>query len=209
MIALVGGVNATSILLVGSGPSAVGPLRGVGHPRGPVPGRPGRGGPASAILGLGVSLWWMAGLWAEGAYGINVLKYTETLPTVSSTSLSSEVLRGLGYWYFYGQDKLGPWTSSSLGYLQWTWLIGVSFLVPDAVRGRRHAGPLAVPDLRHRPGAGGRGPGRRHLPVHRPHAVRRPDQGGGPGLDGGPGPAFHQPDRPAGAAGPGPPARGR
>ena len=92
----------------------------------------------------------MAGLWAEGAYGINVLKYTETLPTVSSTSLSSEVLRGLGYWYFYGQDKLRPWTAASLGYLQWTWLIGVSFVVPDALPRRRHAGPLALPGLRHR-----------------------------------------------------------
>jgi len=51
------------------------------------------------------------GVWAEGSYGINILKYTETLPTVSVTSLASEVLRGLGYWYFYGQDKLhhGPW----------------------------------------------------------------------------------------------------
>jgi len=72
----------------------------------------------------------MAGLWAEGAYGINVLKFTETLPTVSITSLSSEVLRGLGYWYFYGQDKLQPWTLASEGYTQWPWLIGVSFAVP-------------------------------------------------------------------------------
>jgi hypothetical protein len=129
VIALVGGVNATSILLVGLAPllwvlyavwgthevrfrAALAAVARIG------------------ILGLGVSLWWMAGLWAEGAYGINVLKYTETLPTVSSTSLSSEVVRGLGYWYFYGQDKLGPWTSASLGYLQWTWLIAVSFLVP-------------------------------------------------------------------------------
>ena len=129
VIALVGGVNATSILLVGLAPLlwvvyAVWGTREV------------RFRPALVasvrigILTLGVSLWWMAGLWAEGAYGINVLKYTETLPTVASTSLSSEVLRGLGYWYFYGQDKLGPWTSASLGYLQWTWLIAVSFLVP-------------------------------------------------------------------------------
>jgi hypothetical protein len=129
VIALVGGVNATSILLVGLAPLlwVVYAVWGTHEVRF-------RAALAAsvriAVLTLGVSLWWMAGLWAEGAYGINVLKYTETLPTVASTSLSSEVVRGLGYWYFYGQDKLGPWTSASLGYLQWTWLIAVSFLVP-------------------------------------------------------------------------------
>ncbi len=114
----------------------------------------------------------MAGLWAEGAYGINVLKYTETVPTVSSTSLSSEVLRGLGYWYFYGQDKLGPWTTASAGYLQWTWLIGVSFLVPTlcvaaglVVRWRYRAFAIALV-------AGGRHPGRGHLSLQGPHALR-------------------------------------
>jgi len=129
VIALVGGVNATSILLVGVAPLlwvvfAVWVTHEVAV----------RAAWAAVVrigaLGLGVSLWWMAGLWAEGAYGVNVLKYTETLPTVSSTSLSSEVLRGLGYWYFYGQDKVGPWTTASFGYLQWTWLIVVSFAVP-------------------------------------------------------------------------------
>ena len=77
-----------------------------------------------------MSLWWVAGLWAEGAYGLNVLKFTETIPTVTATSLSSEVLRGLGYWYFYGQDKLQPWTSASIDYTQTLWIIGISFAVP-------------------------------------------------------------------------------
>ena len=108
VIALVGGVNATSILLVGLAPLlwvvyAVWGTHEVRFRAALV------ASVRIAVLTLGVSLWWMAGLWAEGAYGINVLKYTETLPTVASTSLSSEVLRGLGYWYFYGQDKLGPW----------------------------------------------------------------------------------------------------
>jgi arabinofuranan 3-O-arabinosyltransferase len=129
IIALVGGVNATSILLVGFAPLlwliyAVWGTREVTF----------RDAGAAAlrigVLTLGVSLWWIAGLWAEGSHGINVLKFTETLPTVSSTSLSQEVLRGLGYWYFYGQDKLGNWTTAGIGYLQWTWLIAISFLVP-------------------------------------------------------------------------------
>ncbi len=129
VIALVGGINATSILLVGLAPLlwVVYAVWGTHEARF-------RAALAALIrlgvLSLGVSVWWMAGFWAEGAYGLNVLKYTETVPTVSSTSLSSEVFRGLGYWYFYGTDKLGPWTAASFGYLQWTWLIAVSFLVP-------------------------------------------------------------------------------
>ena len=62
------------------------------------------------VLTLGACLWWMAGLLVEAAYGVNVLKYTETVPSTSATSNASEVIRGLGYWYFYGSDHLGPWT---------------------------------------------------------------------------------------------------
>jgi arabinofuranan 3-O-arabinosyltransferase len=129
IVALVGGVNATSILLVGVVPlvwliyAVWGTKEATFRVAGAVALRIG-------LLSLGVSLWWIAGLWAEGAYGLNILKFTETLPTVSSTSLSQEVLRGLGYWYFYGQDKLGNWTTAGVGYLQWTWLIAVSFAVP-------------------------------------------------------------------------------
>jgi hypothetical protein len=129
VIALVGGVNATSILLAGLAPVlwifyAVWITKEVSARR------------ALAavlrlgVLSLGVSLWWIAGLWAEGVYGLNILKFTETVPTVTSTSLSSEVVRGLGYWYFYGQDKLQPWTSAAIPYMQSGWMIGVSFAVP-------------------------------------------------------------------------------
>ncbi len=129
VIALVGGVNATSILLAGLAPVlwilyALAVTREVDWRRAlRAVGRLG-------VLTVAVSLWWIAGLWAEGTYGINVLKFTETLPTVTSTSLSSEVVRGLGYWYFYGQDKLQPWTTASLTYTQSLWLILVSFSVP-------------------------------------------------------------------------------
>jgi hypothetical protein len=129
VIALVGGVNATSILLAGLAPAlwivyAVWITKEVKARRA-----------LAAVLRLGVlsagvSLWWVAGLWAEGVYGLNILRFTETIPTVTSTSLSSEVVRGLGYWYFYGQDKLQPWTSAAIPYMQSGWLIGVSFAVP-------------------------------------------------------------------------------
>ena len=88
------------------------------------------------------------GLQVEAAYGINILKYTETLSSTSSASSPFESLRGLGYWFFYGglrtRRATGPrrrWpTPSSLA------LIGVSFLVPAlafaaaaAVRWRQRA----------------------------------------------------------------------
>ncbi len=129
VVALVGGVNATSILLAGLAPvlwiiHAVFVSREVSARR----------ALAAAlrvgVLCVGVSLWWIAGLWAEGAYGLDILKFTETIPTVASTSLSSEIIRGLGYWYFYGQDKLQPWTSAAPPYMQSMWLIAVSFAVP-------------------------------------------------------------------------------
>jgi arabinofuranan 3-O-arabinosyltransferase len=114
VVALVGGVNATSILLVGLAPAVwllfaaltkeiswralTSTVARIG------------------LLCTSVSLWWIAGLWAEGKFGINILQYTETIPTVASTSSSSEVFRGLGYWYFYGWDHSQAWTSASVGY---------------------------------------------------------------------------------------------
>ena len=37
----------------------------------------------------------------------------ETAHTVATASTAPEVLRGLGYWFFYGGDKLGPWIEPS------------------------------------------------------------------------------------------------
>ena len=52
------------------------------------------------------------------------------MPTVSKTSSAAEVLRGLGYWYFYGWDKVQPWTLQAVSYTQSIWLLIVSFAVP-------------------------------------------------------------------------------
>jgi len=82
------------------------------------------------VLTLGASLWWMAGLWAQGSYGIDILKYTETVKTVATAGVAPEVLRGLGYWFFYGGDKLGNWIEASVHYTQSRPLIVVSYAVP-------------------------------------------------------------------------------
>ena len=114
IVALVGGVNATSVLLVGLAPAL---WIAYAMWTKEVPWRGGLLTVAriGALSGV-VSLWWIAGLWAEGRYGINILRYTETIPTVSATSTSTESFRGLGYWYFYGSDQIQLWTQASSAY---------------------------------------------------------------------------------------------
>jgi arabinofuranan 3-O-arabinosyltransferase len=129
VVALVGGVNATSILLVLAAPAVV-LVHTTWVSREVTLRRALATGGRIAVLCTLVSVWWAAGLWAEGRYGINVLRVTETVPTVSSTSSAAEVLRGLGYWYFYGWDKVQPWTQQSLPYTQSAWLVAVSFAGP-------------------------------------------------------------------------------
>jgi arabinofuranan 3-O-arabinosyltransferase len=82
------------------------------------------------VLTLAASLWWIAGLWAQGSYGINILRYTETVKTVAEAGVAPEVLRGLGYWFFYGGDKLGNWIEASVHYTTSRPLIVVSYAVP-------------------------------------------------------------------------------
>ena len=113
------------------------------------------------VLTLGACLWWIAGLQVEAAYGVNVLKFTETVPSTSATSNAAEIVRGLGYWYFYGADHLGPWTNAAIRYTQDIALLATSYAVP--VRGAGRGGVRALagarllprPPLR-RPGAVGR-----------------------------------------------------
>jgi len=128
VVALVGSINATALVFAG-----VAPVLWVGWAliSGEVAWRRALATTAKvAALATGVSLWWMAGLSIEAGYGMNILRYTETVQTVSVTSLASEALRGLGYWYFYGQDKLGLYLPMASGYMQSLWLIAVSFAVP-------------------------------------------------------------------------------
>jgi len=130
VVALVSGINASSILYVGIGPAlwlpfAVLVLREATWRRAwAVAWR-------VVVLTAGVSLWWVVGLQVEAAYGINILKYTETLSSTSSASSPFESLRGLGYWFFYGaSDQTGNWTQAAVAYTQQLWLIGFTFLVP-------------------------------------------------------------------------------
>lgn len=84
----------------------------------------------TTILAGAVSLWWLVALLVEGHYGVNVLIYTESVAVESLTSLSSEIVRGLGYWYFYGQDILGTWQPALTGFTQQPLLVALTFAVP-------------------------------------------------------------------------------
>ncbi|MEP7202961.1 MAG: alpha-(1-_3)-arabinofuranosyltransferase family protein [Ilumatobacteraceae bacterium] len=78
-------------------------------------------------LSLGVSLWWIAMLVVQSRHGADVLSYSETLEAVSFTSVSTETLRGLGYWLFYIRDPSGFATSASVDYLESGRVIAIGF----------------------------------------------------------------------------------
>ena len=129
VVATIGSVNATALLLAG-----VGPVLWIVHEV--VVTREVRFRDAAKVVGrigvmtVGCSLWWLAGLWAQGGYGIEILRYTETAETVATASLSLEVLRGLGYWFFYGEDRYGPWIAASRTYTQRVEILALTYLLP-------------------------------------------------------------------------------
>ena len=129
VVALAGGTNATSLIYVGIGP-VIWVLYALLVTRDSSIGRVLTSTLKIGLLSLAVSLWWIAGLLVEGSYGIDVLKFTETVPAIAGPATASEVMRGLGYWYFYGSDRLGPWLSSAVEYTQRVGLIAVSFSLP-------------------------------------------------------------------------------
>lgn len=117
VVQIVGGVNATALIFAG-----VGPVLWILHSwliARDVQWRRALSVTAkTGIVTIATSLWWIAGLSIQGGYGLNVLRYTETVEAVALTSTPNEVLRGLGYWFFYGQDRLGPWIEASANYTQ-------------------------------------------------------------------------------------------
>lgn len=129
VVATIGSVNATALILCG-----VAPVLWIVHEvvvTRQVPVRR-----ALAVVGrigvmtVGCSLWWLAGLWAQGGYGIEILRYTETAETVATASLSLEVLRGLGYWFFYGEDRFGPWIAPSRTYTTKVPVLALTYVIP-------------------------------------------------------------------------------
>lgn len=65
------------------------------------------------LLTVGTSLWWIAMLYIQGQYGADLLSYSETLESVSSTAHAFEVLRGFGYWLNYVDLDTLPLTTAA------------------------------------------------------------------------------------------------
>jgi arabinofuranan 3-O-arabinosyltransferase len=130
-VATCGSVNATALLLVGLAP-ALWLIHAVWVAKEVTLRRAATAVLRLAVLTIPVSAWWIAGLTVQATNGIEILRYTETARTVSLVSVSHEVLRGLGYWFFYGDDRLGPWIEPSTYYTQSPGLIAVTYLLPIA-----------------------------------------------------------------------------
>ena len=129
VVALVSGINASSIIYVGVAPVLWLPFAVFVAKE--APGRRAWGVFLKVgVLSLLASVWWIVALGIEGAFGINVLRYTESVQATSSTSNAAEVLRGLGYWYFYGGDRMGLWTSAAAEFTQKLWLIALTYVLP-------------------------------------------------------------------------------
>ncbi len=122
----VGSVNATSLLLVGMAP-VLWIIHATFVERSVSIGESIRAAARIGVASLGVSLWWIAGLLLQGGYSLPVIRYTETYRVVAEASTAPEILRGLGYWFFYGNDQYGPWIQPSVDYTQGVWLLFVSF----------------------------------------------------------------------------------
>ncbi len=82
-----------------------------------------------ALMSTAVSLWWIAMLVIQGRHGADVLAYSESLESVSFTSTSTEVLRGLGYWLFYIRDAFSATTTASLDHLVSIRVIAAGFVL--------------------------------------------------------------------------------
>lgn len=123
------GVNASSLLLVALGPVLV---LGARMLQGPASRRRALAVAArTGVLSLGVCAWWLAGLAVQGAHGMPVLQLTENLAEVARFSSPDDVLRGLGNWFFYGQDRLGFSIDQAEPYLSDRRVVVSSLLVPS------------------------------------------------------------------------------
>ncbi len=128
VVALIGGTNATSLIYAGLAPVLWLPFALIHRE---VTFRDLLAFVArTLLLTVAISAWWITGLMTQGAYGLDVLAYSETVKTVASDSQASEVLRGLGNWFFYGRDGISAWIQPSLTYTENLAVIAISFAIP-------------------------------------------------------------------------------
>ena len=83
------------------------------------------------VLTLFCQLWWLAAYSIGGKYGLPILALTENVQSTSSSTSAAEIVRGLGYWFFYGRDPGRPWLDGiAPPYQTSRLLIAVTFALP-------------------------------------------------------------------------------
>lgn len=129
VVATVGSINATSLLLVGLGP-LLWLVHMVWFDRSARVSEAITGALRIGAMILVTNLWWIAGLVLQAGFSLPVIRYTESYEVVSNASTAPEALRGLGLWFFYGLDRLGPWVTASVDYTNTLWVLTLSFALP-------------------------------------------------------------------------------
>lgn len=122
-----GGVNASSLALVGLAPLLWVALELVGRAD---PRRVLAAAGQLVPLAAGLSAWWLVGLRLQAAYGLPVLQLTENVDTVAAASTPGDVLRGLGNWFFYGRDRTGWSLDQAEAYATDRLVVAVTFALP-------------------------------------------------------------------------------
>ncbi len=127
VVGTVGAVNPTALLMIAPGP-VLWLLLAAG-------GRQitwSRAAATAARIGglsLAVSSWWITMVVIQGRRGADVLAFSESLESVSYTSTSPEVWRGLGYWLTYVRDAYAPTTTAGRDYMVSGRLIATGFVL--------------------------------------------------------------------------------
>ena len=127
VIATVGAVNATALMMVA--PAPVLWLVIAAAERQVTWRRAAATAARIGVLALGVSLWWITMLVIQGRHGADVLRFSESLESVSFTSTSAEVWRGLGYWLTYVRDAYAATTTAGTDYMVSGRLIATGFAI--------------------------------------------------------------------------------
>ncbi|MEO5839394.1 MAG: alpha-(1-_3)-arabinofuranosyltransferase family protein, partial [Acidimicrobiales bacterium] len=83
------------------------------------------------LLTVVCQLWWLVAYSIGGKYGLPILAVTESVRATSSSTSAAEIIRGLGYWFFYGRDPGRPWLDGiAPPYQTSRLLIAVTFALP-------------------------------------------------------------------------------
>ena len=144
-MATVGAVNATALLMIAPAPVlwllVAGGRAARSRGGGPRADRaPASAGSRSACR-CGGSRWSSI----QGRHGADVLAYSESLESVSYTSTSPEVWRGLGYWLTYVRDAYAATTTAGRDYMVSGRLIATGFVLLLVGLAGLVADPLGAP----------------------------------------------------------------